>query len=74
MDLKAEKIELVKMILDTEDKSLITKIKNLFKTPDVDFWETLPEHVKAGIRQGQEELRNGKFISYEDVKKELDEI
>jgi len=74
MDIKAEKIELVKLILDTEDQSLIQKIKSLFKSKEEDFWETLPEHVKAGVRKSQEEFRNGQFISYEDVKKKLDEI
>ncbi|MBC8053116.1 MAG: hypothetical protein H7Y13_08625 [Sphingobacteriaceae bacterium] len=74
MNLQAEKIELVKLILDTEDKSLIGEIKNLFKSREKDFWEDLPEHVKAGIRRGQEELRNGKFIPFEDIQKELDEL
>lgn len=74
MDLKAEKIELVKMILDTEDRSLIQEIMSLFKRKEEDFWNTLPNHVKEGIRKSQEELKNGQFISYEDVKKRLDEI
>jgi hypothetical protein len=74
MNLQAEKIELVKLILDTEDKNLIGEIKNLFKSREKDFWEDLPEHVKAGIRKGQEQFRNGEFISYEEVKKKLDQI
>lgn len=73
MNLQAEKIELVKLILDTEDKNLIGEIKNLFKSRDKDFWETLPEQVKAGIRKGQEQFRNGDFVSYEEVKKRLDQ-
>lgn len=74
MNLQAEKIELVKLILDTEDINLISEIKSLFKSREVDFWETLPEHVKAGIREGQEELRNGKYYTLEDVEKDLDAI
>jgi hypothetical protein len=62
----------VKLILDTEDKNLIGEIKNLFKSREKDFWEDLPDHVKAGIRKGQEELRNGQFIPFEDILKELD--
>jgi hypothetical protein len=74
MNLQAEKIELVKLILDTEDKTLIGEIKNLFKSHEKDFWEELPEHVKAGVRKSQEELRSGKFITFEDIQKELDEL
>lgn len=71
MNLQAEKIELMKLILDTEDKTLIGEIKNLFKSQEKDFWETLPEHVQAGIRKSQEELRSGKGIPFEDIEKEL---
>jgi hypothetical protein len=74
MDLKAEKIELVKMILNTEDKTLIGEIFNLFKKRELDFWETLPANVKAGIRKSQEQLRDGNSISYEDAMKRLNEI
>lgn len=74
MDLQAEKIELVKLILDTEDMDLIGEIKSLFKSREKDFWETLPEDVKAGIRKSQEQLRNGQSVSFEDVMKRLDEI
>lgn len=74
MNLQAEKIELVKLILDTEDTNLISEIKKLFKTRETDFWETLPEHVKAGVKKSQEQLRNGEFISFEDAMKRLNEI
>jgi hypothetical protein len=33
-----------------------------------DFWEELPEYVKAGIKRGQEQARNGQTKSYEEVK------
>jgi hypothetical protein len=38
MDIQAEKIELVKMLLDTEDTTLIEQIKALFKTREEDFY------------------------------------
>ena len=40
-------------------------------TEETDFWTELPEHVKAGIKRGQEQARNGQTKSYEDVKKML---
>ncbi len=74
MNLQAEKIELAKLILDTEDKSLIGEIKKLFKSRERDFWEDLPEYVKTGIRKSQEQLRRGEGIPYEDAMKRLDKI
>jgi hypothetical protein len=74
MDLQAEKIELVKLILDTEDKNLIGEIKNLFKSREKDFWEDLPEYVKAGVRKSQQQLRNGEYVTLEDAMKKLRKI
>ncbi len=40
-------------------------------TEEPDFWTELPEHVKTGIKRGQEQARNGQTKSYEEVKKML---
>jgi len=72
MDLQAEKIELVKMLLDTDDKSLLKDIRSLFTLKKQD--DTPPQFVIDGIRKSQEQFKNGQWISYEEVKKQLDKI
>jgi hypothetical protein len=49
MNIQTEKIELVKRLLDTDDESVIQQVKAVFETHEKDFWDDLPEHVKAGI-------------------------
>jgi hypothetical protein len=71
MDLQAEKIELVKMLLNTEDETLIQQIRALFKTKSKDFWEELPEHVKQGIQKSRQQAKNGELISFDQVLNEL---
>ena len=66
MNLQAEKIELVKMLLDTENPEIIESIKNIFKKENTtDFWDELSLSEQSEIKQGIEELNNGKRVSFE---------
>jgi len=69
MDIKAEKIELAKMLLETDDQVLIEEIKALFKSHHKDFWVDLPEHVKKGTIEALQQIENGNFTTLEEVKK-----
>jgi len=71
MDIQAEKIELAKLILSTDDKTLIDQIKSLFNAKDENWWNELPASVKQGISESIEQADRGEFISYDDVKKEV---
>ena len=71
MDIQAEKIELVKLILSTDDTGLINKIKSLFKDKEENWWDELPLSVKQGINESIEQANRGEFISYNDVKREV---
>jgi hypothetical protein len=50
-DLQSKKIELAKMLLETEDTSLLDEIKALFVKREKYFWDDLPIHVKARIKK-----------------------
>ena len=69
MNFHVEKIELAKMLLETEDKSLIKEIKVLFKTHEKDFWNELPQHVKNGIKKSREQAKNGLVTPHDEVMK-----
>ena len=71
MDIQAEKIELAKLILSTDDSGLINQIKSLFKSKEEDWFAELPDHVKAGINDSIAQANRGEFISYEEVKREM---
>jgi len=74
MDIQAEKIELAKLILSTNDTGLINKIKALFKGKEENWWDELPSHVKEGINESLEQANRGEFISYDEVKKEVEAL
>ncbi len=48
MNIEAEKIELLKLILETEDEAIIQELKVVFKKQEPDFWDVI-----AGSGQGK---------------------
>jgi hypothetical protein len=69
MDIQAEKIELVKRLLDTDDRSILQEVKNVFESHEKDFWNNLPEHVKQGIERSKKQADAGLLTPHEDVMK-----
>ena len=71
MDIKASKIELVKLILNIENEEFIKKVTDFINNEKADFWNELTAEQKAEIEKGLEELNNGKRSSYKDVLKRI---
>ncbi|HJP62898.1 MAG TPA: hypothetical protein VJ844_05620 [Mucilaginibacter sp.] len=69
MDIQAEKIELVKRLLDTEDQSILAEVKHVFESHEQDFWIDLPEHVKRGIERSKKQAEAGLLTSHDEVMK-----
>ena len=66
MDIQLEKLELIKVIAETEDVSLIKSFKKLLKKEKKEWWEDLTDEQKATIEQGEEDFENGDFVTSED--------
>lgn len=70
MDIQAEKLELVRMILDTDNPGILASIKRIFKgAKKVDFWDSLAQSKKDEIIKGIEEIDNGETVNYEEFMK-----
>jgi len=69
MDIQAEKNELVKMLLATDDRSLLKDIRSLFTRKEKEI--SIPQYVIDGVRESQDQLRKGQGIPYEQIKKEF---
>ncbi|KAA3650980.1 MAG: hypothetical protein DWP98_03505 [Bacteroidetes bacterium] len=66
MNIQAEKIELVKMLLDTENPRIIESIKNIFKREKTaDFWDDLTMQQKQEIEKASIEIENQEVTDYE---------
>jgi protein-arginine kinase len=71
MNIHAEKIEIMKMILDTDNPIILESVKNIFKNSmTIDFWDTLSQEQKDDILQGIKDIENGEIVDYEDFIKQ----
>ena len=67
MNIQAEKIELMKLILETDNPGILSSIKKILKKESKkDFWDTLPQSQKEEILKSIEEIENGEIVDYDD--------
>ena len=71
MDIQKTKLELLRIILENENSDFIQRIFDFVKNEKKDFWENLSLVEKKEIKNGIEELNNGKRISYESFLKKI---
>jgi hypothetical protein len=67
MDIQFEKLELIKMLAETNDSDIVSAVKNIFVKKRNDFWEELTLEQKQEIELSDSEIENGNFFLYEDV-------
>ena len=69
MNIQLEKLELIKLLAETNDESIIASIKNIFTAEKKDFWNELTAEQKFEIEEGGRQIDRGEFILYEDLMK-----
>ena len=69
MDIQLEKINLIKIIADTNDVSVIQSFKDFFKIEKKDWWDELSDEQKFEIEEGERQINRGEFVLYEDIMK-----
>ncbi|MGE0931785.1 hypothetical protein [Peijinzhouia sedimentorum] len=70
MNIQAEKIELVKMLLDTENPKIIESIKKIFKKEkSSDFWDDLSIEQRKEIEKASLEIKNGEVTDFDSFMK-----
>ncbi len=70
MNIHAEKLKIMKLILETDNPSILATIWNIFsKDKEDDFWNNLPQYQKEEIVLGIKEIEDGDIIDYEEYMK-----
>ncbi|MGO3182219.1 MAG: hypothetical protein ACTIJ9_05245 [Aequorivita sp.] len=66
MNIQAEKIELIRLLAETNSPKIIESIKKIFKKEQaLDFWDELSLEQQEEILQGSSEIEQGKATDYE---------
>ena len=71
MDIQSSKLELVKLILEIDNQSILNKILKALKTEEKDFYLKLSSQEKKEVELGLSQLNSGKRISLEDYMKKV---
>jgi len=67
MDIQLEKLELIKMLAETEDPAIIMSIRKIFKKEKKDWWDELTQQQKEEIELGIKQIERGEVVSYESI-------
>jgi len=71
MNLQTEKLELAQLLLATNDKSIIEKVRALFKRSATATPDELPPDVIKGIEKSRLQAKEGRLKPFEQVLKDL---
>ncbi len=71
MTIQAQKIELVKMILDINDKNVLNNFIQIAKASKEDWWDTISEEEKIAIEKGLAQAERGELVAHDVVMKKV---
>lgn len=70
MNLQARKLELVQMILNTDQPNLLEKVSQILKQEkEADWWDELPLSVQESVKKGMEQAKRGETRPHSEVMK-----
>lgn len=67
MSIETSKIQLVKAILNSEDEEFISRLIDFVNKENADFWNDLTTEEKADIKEGINQLKQGKRKPFLEV-------
>ena len=73
MGLEAIKLELIEWLTKLDDKETINYLKVVkdSSSEKKNWWHSLSEDQKRGIRKGLKDIEEGRVIDHDDVKKSM---
>lgn len=71
MTIEAKKLELMSLLLKTQNESILTKLKTVFEEEKdrVDWWDEISEEEREDIKTGLKQADNEDYITDETVMK-----
>ena len=70
MNIQAEKLRIMKQVLETDNPRLLAFIRKIFEMElEDDFWNHLSQKQKEEIKKGIREIEDGEITDYEGFMK-----
>lgn len=74
MNLDSEKLKIINWIASLTDESIIQKLKLLREQEkNTDWWDEISEEEKASIQRGLEDVKAGRVVPHEEVRKKYEQ-
>lgn len=64
MDIRLEKLELMKMLMETENPSVLQAIRKIFQKEEKDWWDDLTEEQKEFLEESLKQADNGEVHDF----------
>ena len=64
MDIRLEKLELMKLLMETENPSVIKAIRKIFQKEEKDWWDDLTEDQKEILEESLKQSDNGEVHDF----------
>ena len=73
MDILAEKIELAKRLLDTEDRGILDAIRSVFDSSDgTEDWGDLPDRVIVDVKESIKQIDENQGIPHDKARESFE--
>ena len=75
MDINETKLELVQMILKSEEIELLEQVRQIL-SPSLadDWWDKITEEERASIKEGIEQADRGELISHDQAMQQINAL
>ncbi len=64
MKLQEQKLELAKMVLNTDSEALLKQVKAVFDKAESDFWDELSDYQKKTVEEAIKQADKGEMVSH----------
>lgn len=69
MKLQEQKLELAKMVLNTDSEALLKKVRAVFDKAESDFWDELSDFQKQTVEEAIKQADKGELVSHKEAMK-----
>ncbi len=70
MNVETTKLEILQMLLNIKELSVLQKVKELFETQSKeDWWEGIAAHEQVEVYQGLKDLEQEELVPHDEVMK-----
>lgn len=67
MDIQTTKLELMRLLLNTQREKVLTQIKEIFEQQETELFDELSDAEKSAIEEGLQQINQGKTKPHNEV-------